>query len=100
MRLGAPPSLIFSFRRKGARMHLSLIILGICEIAAMIFIWRLWRRHHRRSLAFCICWSVVLAVPVGGIIFYGLALNDPSEQSGWGDENNQGWGDDYTNYRP
>ena len=34
---------------------------------------------------------MVLAVLVVGIIFYGLALNDPSEKSGWGDENNQDW---------
>jgi len=81
-------------------MYPRLIILGICEIAALFFVWRLWRHHQGRSLAFRICWTLLLAVPVIGIIFYGLALNDPSEKPGWGDENNQGWGDDYTNYRP
>src|SRR5690349_1772174 len=77
-------------------MDLRLILLGICEIAALIFIWRLWRRHKRRSLALRICWTLLLLAPVAGIIFYGLALNDPSEKPGWGGENNQGWGDDYT----
>jgi hypothetical protein len=81
-------------------MDVGLIILGICEAAGLFFIWRLWRRHKTRSLAFRICWSLLLLIPVLGVLFYGLELNAPSEKPGWGSENNQGWGDDYTNYRP
>jgi len=81
-------------------MLLGLIILGICELAALFFIWRLWRQSPNKSFAYRICWSLVLAVPAIGVIFYGLATNDPSEKPGWGDENNQGWGDDSTNYHP
>jgi len=81
-------------------METGLIIIALFELLALFCIWRLWRRHRRRSLAFRIGWSLLLLVPVLGVVFYGLATNDPSEKPGWGSENNQGWGDDYTNYRP
>ena len=81
-------------------MELGLIIISGLEILAGYFIWRLWQGPAKRSLAFRLCWTILLLVPVLGIVFYGFALNDPSEKPGWGGENNQGWGDDYTNYRP
>ena len=74
-------------------MEFTLIILGVCELAGVYFVWRLWRSHCGRSLGFRIFWSVLLLVPVLGIIFYGITANDPSEKPGWPDENNQGWGD-------
>ena len=74
-------------------MEVGLIIVSGLEITAVYLIWRLWRCHHRRSLTFRICWSLVLLVPVLGIVFYGLAVNEPSDKPGWGSENNQGWGD-------
>jgi uncharacterized membrane protein len=74
-------------------MEVGLIIVSGLELTAVYLIWRLWQRHHRRSLVFRICWSLLLLVPVLGIIFYRLAVNEPSEKPGWGSENNQGWGD-------
>lgn len=81
-------------------MYLKLIFLGLSEVAALFFILRLWRRSPRRPLPYRIFWSVLLVVPVVGVLFYGLASNDPPEKPGWGGENNQGWGDDTTNYHP
>lgn len=78
-----------------------IIVVGLSEVAALFFVWRLWRRRQKRSLAFRVCWSLLLLVPVVGILFYGLSSNEATETSpGWGGENNQGWGDDYTGYHP
>ena len=81
-------------------MKLGLIVISGFEAAAIYVIWRLWRRQPRRSLAFRICWSLLLLFPVLGIVLYGFVSNDPSDKPGWGSENNQGWGDDFTHYHP
>lgn len=73
-------------------MKPALIIVFVFELLGVYFIWRLWCRSSR-SWGFRIFWSVLLLVPVLGIIFYGLTVNDPSEKPGSPDENNQGWGD-------
>jgi hypothetical protein len=80
-------------------MKPAFIILFVSEVAGLYFVWRLWRRKNGRSLGFRIFWTVLLLVPVLGVIFYGLAANDPPEKPGWPDENNQGWGD-YPSARP
>lgn len=74
-------------------MEVGLVIISLFELVAVYLIWRLWDGHVRRSWAFRIGWSLLLLIPVLGIIFYGLAVNDPPEKPGWGSENNQGWGD-------
>jgi len=74
-------------------MKPALMVLVACELVGLYLIWRLWQLKCNRSIGFRIFWSVLLLVPVLGVIFYGLAVNDPSEKPGWPDENNQGWGD-------
>jgi hypothetical protein len=74
-------------------MKPALNVLAACELLGLYLLWRLWRCKNSRSLHFRIFWSVLLLVPVLGVVFYGLAANDPSEKPGEPDENNQGWGD-------
>ena len=53
------------------------IIFGACELIALFFIVRLWRRRPLRVVS-SVIWSLVLLVPVLGLLLYVFLSEDPS----------------------
>ncbi len=56
-----------------------MVVFGCAEAVAFIFVWRLWLKRRKTSLASRVFWSVVLLVPVLGILLYGFCLSNPDE---------------------
>ena len=67
-----------------------LVVLALLECASLVAIIRLWTRKPRQSLSSCCFWSVVLLIPLFGLLFYGFVPIDPKRHgeivgsSGWG----------------
>lgn len=58
-----------------------LLVLGGAELVALVFIIRLWlKRRHKRVWA-RVAWSLVLLIPILGVIGYGLVTTNPDEHS-------------------
>jgi hypothetical protein len=65
-------------------MHLdasAIVILSVCELAALIAIVRLWTRKHRMHVVVRLLWSIVLLMPFFGLLFYGFTRSDPGGHS-------------------
>ena len=65
-------------------MHLdtkAIVILSVCELAALIAIVRLWSRKRRMRVITRLLWSVVLLIPFFGLLFYGFTRSDPEGHS-------------------
>ena len=58
-----------------------IVALSICEFVALIAIVHLWFRKRRMRIITRLLWSVVLLVPVFGVLFYGLTRSDPESHS-------------------
>jgi hypothetical protein len=61
-------------------MHLdtpTIVALSICEFVALFTIVNLWSRKRRMHVVIRLLWSVVLLVPLFGVLFYGLTRSDP-----------------------
>jgi hypothetical protein len=61
-------------------MHLdtpTIVALSICELVALLTIVNLWFRKRRMRVVTRLLWSVVLLVPLFGVLFYGLTRPDP-----------------------
>ena len=61
-------------------MHLdtpTIVALSICEFVALLTIAHLWFRKHRMRVVTRLLWSIVLLVPLFGVLFYGLTRSDP-----------------------
>jgi hypothetical protein len=61
-------------------MHLdtpTIIALSICEFVALLTIVNLWFRKRRMRVITRLLWSVVLLVPLFGVLLYGLTRSDP-----------------------
>src|SRR3954465_5413844 len=57
------------------------LVLGVCELAALFVIMRLWSRKRRMRVIPRLLWSVVLLIPFFGILFYGFTRSDPEAHS-------------------
>ncbi len=51
------------------------IFLSVLELVALVVVIRLWSRHKLRLLP-RIFWSIVLLVPLFGLLMYGFVLSD------------------------
>jgi hypothetical protein len=58
----------------------AIILLGLLEMIAWVVIVRLWLRRRHRILP-RILWSVVLLVPLFGLVFYGFIASDLEKHS-------------------
>ena len=54
-----------------------IIMLGLVELVAAIFIARLWIKRRHKNLIARLIWSVVLLIPVFGILTYFFVRDDP-----------------------
>ena len=54
-----------------------IVLLSISEVVALFFIARLWLKRGRLGAVARVFWSIILLVPVLGVILYGFCLNDP-----------------------
>ena len=57
-----------------------IVLLGILEAAALVFIVRLWIQRRHRIVA-RIFWSLVLLVPLFGLLMFGLSGSEPRRHS-------------------
>lgn len=69
-----------------------VIVLALFEMAALILVARLWLCRRRMRIVPRVFWSLVLLVPVFGLMLYALIHNDPDahpeymEESGSADD--------------
>lgn len=56
-----------------------LIFLGVCETIALLFIARLWVKRTPRLWVGRVFWSVVLLVPLFGLLAYFFLRDSPEE---------------------
>ena len=56
-----------------------LICLGVFEIIALLVIARMWMKRWHRRLIVRLVWSVVLLVPVLGLLAYFFLRESPDE---------------------
>lgn len=56
-----------------------LAIVGISEVISIFCLYRLWKGHDKTFVK--LLWSLVLAIPFLGPIFYGGFHNAPAPQS-------------------
>lgn len=58
---------------------LAYAVVGALEIVALYLIFRLWRR---RSLGLIsrVVWTLILLVPLIGLLIYGLIMCDPNDE--------------------
>ena len=56
-----------------------LIFFGVLEIIALIVIVRIWLKRRPRSLAGRLIWSVILLVPLFGVLAYFFLTENPDE---------------------
>jgi hypothetical protein len=56
----------------------TIVALSLCEIVALTAIVHLWFRKRRTPTISRLLWSVVLLIPVVGVLFYSLTRSDPS----------------------
>jgi hypothetical protein len=59
----------------------TIVALSLCEVVALVAIVHLWIRRRRTRLITRLLWSVVLLVPLFGVLFYGLTRSDPEAHS-------------------
>lgn len=55
------------------------VVLGLLEAVALAVIVRLWWRGGNTSLLARLLWTVVLAVPLLGVLIYAFLRNNPDE---------------------
>lgn len=69
-----------------------IIVFGLLELAALAVVVRLWIKKKHRNAWVRLLWSLVLLVPVVGLMFYGfLAGNDSdNDPSSWSETYNGG----------
>ena len=56
-----------------------IILVALLEVAAIFAIIRVWRHKHRHWMS-KLFWSIVLLVPVFGLLFYGFLTVTPEAQ--------------------
>ena len=56
-----------------------ILLLGVLELIALIAIVRLWRKRRHGRPIIRLVWSVILLVPLFGILAYGFLTVDPDE---------------------
>jgi len=54
-----------------------IIVLVVLESVGLLFIARLWLRKSRTPLWRRCLWSVVLLIPLLGVLYYGFTRPDP-----------------------
>ena len=59
----------------------AILVLSLCEVAAVSVILHLWLRKRRMRIVTRVLWSLVLLVPLFGVLFYGLTRSDPDAHS-------------------
>lgn len=59
----------------------AIVILSVCELAAIIAIVRLWSSKRRMPVFTQLLWSVVLLIPFFGLLFYAFTRSDPERHS-------------------
>ena len=70
------PDLFTHFVRPAPVMNLfAIIFLSVLEIVALAVVVRLWLRRRLRLLP-RIFWSIVLFIPVFGLLMYGFVASD------------------------
>jgi hypothetical protein len=58
-----------------------ILALSLCEVVALAVIAHLWLRKRRMRIITRALWSLVLLVPLFGVLFYGLTRSDPDAHS-------------------
>jgi len=58
-----------------------IVMVGLCEIVALAAIIHLWFRKHDMLLITRLFWTIVLLVPLLGLLFYGFMRRDPPAHS-------------------
>ena len=56
-----------------------IVVLGVLEAVALAVIVRLWWRGGKTSLLARLLWTVVLTVPLLGVLVYAFLRSNPSE---------------------
>jgi len=56
-----------------------IVAFGVLEVAGLFFVVRLWLRPRRTGVVARVIWSLILLVPLFGLIIYGFLRNDPDE---------------------
>ena len=59
----------------------SLVILGLCELLALVAIIHLWFRKRQMRVITRLFWTIVLLVPFFGVLFYSFTRSDPRAHS-------------------
>jgi len=54
-----------------------IIVLSVLESISLFVIFRLWTRKRKPSLLSRCFWSIVLLIPLLGLVFYGFVANSP-----------------------
>ena len=55
------------------------ILVGLLEAVALLVIVRLWRTEKRMSWFARLMWTIVLLVPLMGVLLYAFLRNNPDE---------------------
>lgn len=58
-----------------------LLVLALLECVSLFAIVRLWTRKPRATFLSCCFWTVVLLIPLFGLLFYGFVTIVPKRHS-------------------